>query len=93
MLGSGRLGRCQAQAAFELRPPVDPAPAVPASLKAALLAPDLAHQARRPGTFVAELGKAPRAQVLLLLPPALESVQAAGLGLATMLAGNAHLSA
>ena len=62
VLGSGKVGRSRVQAAFELRPPVDAAPAVPASLKAALLAQGLASQGRHPSSFVAELGKAPRAQ-------------------------------
>ena len=63
VLGSGKVGRSRAQAAFQLRPPPEAGSAVPASLKAALVAPRLASLGPRPSSYVAELGKAPRAQV------------------------------
>ena len=63
MLGSGKVGRSRVQAAFQLRAPSEAGLAVPASLKAALLDPGLAAVGPRPGSYVAELGKAPRAQV------------------------------
>ena len=63
VLGSGKVGRSRVQAAFQLRAPSEAGPAVPASLRAALLDPGLAAVGPRAGSYVAELGKAPRAQV------------------------------
>ena len=68
VLGSGKVGRSRVQAAFQLRAPSEAGLAAPASLKAALLDPSLASVGPRPGSYFAQLGKAPRAQVCHLGP-------------------------